>query len=80
MKNVILVLALAGILALAVFGAHRAWSALEDVAISTNGLIALGLGITITLALGVGLMFLVFYSSRHGYDDNDRPSDPRSGA
>jgi hypothetical protein len=33
------------------------------------GWIALGLGALVTIAIGSGLMFLVFYSSRHGYDD-----------
>jgi len=33
------------------------------------GWIALGFGVLVTIAIGSGLMFLVFYSSRHGYDD-----------
>jgi hypothetical protein len=41
----------------------------EQVPISTPGLIALVLGSLGTLALGGGLMFLLFYSARHGYDD-----------
>lgn len=35
---------------------------------SVNGYIAMALGIVVTMALGGGLMFLVFYSSRHGHD------------
>lgn len=73
MKGLIVAVSLAVILALSVFYAYKTWSALEDVAISTNGLIALGLGVLVTLLLGAGLMFLVFYSSRQGYDDHDRP-------
>ena len=34
--------------------------------------VAVALGIVLTLALGIGLMALVFYSSRQGYDDLDR--------
>ena len=30
------------------------------------------LGIVFSLVLGCGLMALMFYSSRHGYDDIDR--------
>ncbi|MBN8976005.1 MAG: hypothetical protein J0I08_05970 [Rhizobiales bacterium] len=33
------------------------------------GVIALLAGVTVSLIVGVGLMALVFYSSRHGYDD-----------
>jgi acid phosphatase family membrane protein YuiD len=42
------------------------------------GWIALVLGALATIALGSGLMFLVFYSSRRGYDDiddRDKPDD-----
>ena len=46
-----------------------AWTGIADTKISEHGILALVLGVTLTLALGVGLMFLVFYSSRHGYDD-----------
>lgn len=35
---------------------------------SIHGYIAMGLGILFTAALGGGLMFLMFYSSRHGRD------------
>lgn len=38
-------------------------------ALSLNGWIALSLGAIFSLALGFGLMALVFYSARHGYDD-----------
>ena len=38
--------------------------------ISIHGWIAMGLGVTLSLLLGVGLMALVFFSARHGYDDD----------
>lgn len=34
-----------------------------------EGVIALIAGVTVSTIVGVGLMVLVFYSSRHGYDD-----------
>lgn len=34
-----------------------------------EGVIALIAGVTVSIIVGVGLMALVFYSSRHGYDD-----------
>jgi len=52
--------------ALAVFASL--WSQVGDVEISTDGWIALGFGVLVALVLGIGLMALVFYSSRHGYD------------
>ena len=59
-----------------------------DVTISPHGILALILGGVGTLALGGGLMFLVFYSNRRGYDDavDDRhitarnPDQPRARA
>lgn len=45
------------------------WNAMGDVQISLLGWLALVLGCLGTLALGIGLMALVFYSSRYGFDD-----------
>ena len=45
------------------------WSDLGDVEISFHGMLALALGVIVTLGLGIGLMALVFYSNRRGYDD-----------
>jgi hypothetical protein len=39
---------------------------------SVHGYIAMILGIVFSLMIGCGLMGLMFYSSRHGYDDIDR--------
>ena len=44
-------------------------SELGDVEISVQGYLALAGGVAVTLALGVGLMWLVYYSHRRGYDD-----------
>jgi hypothetical protein len=43
-----------------------------DVEMSVHGYIAMILGIVFSLVIGCGLMALMFYSSRHGYDDIDR--------
>ncbi|MBI3516711.1 MAG: hypothetical protein HY060_21990 [Proteobacteria bacterium] len=45
------------------------WGEIGDTPIGAQGYVALGLGVVATLAVGGGLMWLVFYSSRHGYDD-----------
>ena len=41
----------------------------------TIGYVAMAGGIIISLAVGFGLMGLLFYSSRHGYDETYRPED-----
>ena len=42
-----------------------------DAEISWHGWFAMALGVVFTAALGGGLMYLVFYSARNGYDDID---------
>jgi TRAP-type C4-dicarboxylate transport system permease small subunit len=41
---------------------------LTDAEIDTNGYIALGLGVVLSMLLGGGLMALLFWSNRKGYD------------
>lgn len=48
------------------------WRALGASEISVAGWIAMALGVLFSLALGIGLMALVFFSNRRGYDDQDR--------
>jgi uncharacterized membrane protein len=64
----IAVLVLAGFLVWAGWYAVHAWTALSGVAISPLGWLFMSLGVVVTFALGAGLMALVFYSSRHHYD------------
>jgi hypothetical protein len=54
----------------------RSWNAVGTADISLVGWLAMGFGIVATLALGIGLMILMFYSSRHGYDEAGRGSVP----
>lgn len=61
-----------GLLALAGGFAWHVWRELGEVEISNQGYLALALGVTATAALGIGLMALLFYSHRRGYDDIDR--------
>jgi len=65
----ILVTALFALLALSVWFAAYAWTHLGGDPVPTYGYVALAGGALISLAVGGGLMALVFYSSRHGYDD-----------
>ena len=61
-------LVLMGLLAVAGWYAVHAWLALSGVAMSGAGWLFLVLGVVVTVAVGAGLMWLVFYSSRHNYD------------
>jgi hypothetical protein len=42
---------------------------MADVTISWRGLLAMGVGVVLSLALGIGLMSLVYFSNKRGYDD-----------
>ncbi len=72
MKTALIILILGGLLAFAVDVSAFVWWQLEDVEMGVYGTIALILGIMFTLATGVGLMRLMYYSHKHGHDDNLR--------
>lgn len=71
---IVLVAALFALLASVVW---YAWTGLTagSTAMPTEGYIALIAGVTVSVVVGVGLMALVFYSSRHGYDDLPKRDD-----
>ncbi|MDB5617407.1 hypothetical protein [Tardiphaga sp.] len=69
----VLLLALFTMLVFAVVWASMAWSSAEGVEMSIHGWIALTLGVVFSLVIGCGLMFLMFYSSRSGYDETASP-------
>jgi hypothetical protein len=71
MKSAFLILPLLVLLGFALWWAIYAWNSI-DVQMSVHGYIAMILGIVFSLVIGCGLMALMFYSSRHGYDDIDR--------
>lgn len=64
-----IIAALLAILVGAAIVAWRVWREMAAAVIGPHGLAALAIGATVTLLLGVGLMALVFFSSRRGYDD-----------
>lgn len=58
----------------------RDWAAWPQVDLPLNGMIALGIGAVFTFLLGAGLMALVFYSARRGYDDiTDTTNNSQNG-
>ena len=60
----VLVLLLVGAAAVGYFG----WTS-TDTSVPISGYIAMALGVVFSLAIGIGLMALLFYSSRAGYDE-----------
>jgi hypothetical protein len=70
-KRVLLVaVPLLALLALSVWFAAAAWTRLGGDDIPFYGYVAIAGGVLFSLLVGGGLMVLVFYSSRHGYDDS----------
>jgi hypothetical protein len=76
MRVWIAISALLALLALAAYVGYVGWN-LTDVVMPLTGYVAMGLGIFFSLLVGGGLMALMFYSSRHGYDEP--PSKPPKG-
>jgi NADH:ubiquinone oxidoreductase subunit 5 (subunit L)/multisubunit Na+/H+ antiporter MnhA subunit len=63
------IIVLLGLLILAIVIGFWAWQQIGSVEIGTHGWIALGLGALLTFAVGAGLMALMFFSARRGYDE-----------
>jgi hypothetical protein len=63
------VVPLFAILAASVWFAARAFTAVEGPPMPPVGYVAMTLGVVFSVVLGFGLMALLFYSSRHGYDE-----------
>lgn len=68
MRKFLIVVPLLALLVVAVWFAIYSWTAIEGPPIPAGGYVAMGLGIVFSLLIGCGLMALLFYSSRHGYD------------
>jgi hypothetical protein len=69
MGKALLVVSLLALLALSIWFAAEAWIHIGGDAIPGYGYVAIAGGVLISLLVGGGLMALVFYSNRHGYDD-----------
>ena len=71
-SGILALTALLLLLAVAASWAIYAWTLVGDVSMSVHGWIAMTLGVVFSLIVGVGLMGLVFYSARQGYDEPHR--------
>src|SRR6188472_4673199 len=69
MQTAFVIILLLAILAGAIFVGHYGWVSAGNVTMPAWGWLMMGLGIFFTLVIGGGLMLLIFYSSRAGYDE-----------
>jgi hypothetical protein len=75
MRNVVAIVVLLMLLVVALAFAWFGWTGLAGVDLSVGGYIALAGGVVAALAIGCGLMALMFYSHRHGYDESAERED-----
>ena len=69
MQKAAIIVPLVAFLAASVWFAFYFWTTDQGPPMPTSGYVAMGLGILFSLVVGIGLMALVFYSNRHGYDE-----------
>jgi len=67
--TIVLVVVLLGLLIAATLFAVRSWTSVEGPPMPEVGYVAMTIGVVFSLIIGVELMTLLFYSSRHGYDE-----------
>jgi hypothetical protein len=67
--RLVVIAVLLAILAGAIFVGHYGWVSAGNVTMPAWGWLMMGLGIFFTVVIGGGLMVLIFYSSRAGYDE-----------
>lgn len=69
MHKTAVLLPLLAFLGAALWFAYYVWSTDTGPPMPASGYVAMALGILFSLVVGIGLMALVFYSHRHGYDE-----------
>ena len=75
MRSAFTLIVLFGLLILAAVTGLWAWREVGEVEIGMHGWIALGLGAGLTFLVGAGLMALMFFSARRGYDERAHEAD-----
>lgn len=75
--TIAIVAILLAFLGVALWYAANAWLSVSGPPMPTAGYVAMVLGIVFSLIVGCGLMALLFYSSRHGYDEPYQADDDR---
>jgi len=77
MWKALLLVTLAALLALTFWFVGASWEHFAGDTVPGFGWAAIAGGVFFSLLVGGGLMALVFYSSRHGYDEGQGGRDPR---
>jgi hypothetical protein len=72
----LLLAALLGMLVAVIFIAVWGWMSAAGTDVPAAGYLAMAFGVVVSLVVGIGLMALVFYSSRAGYDEPARLREP----
>ena len=72
----LLLAALLGMLVAVVVVAVSGWTSAAGTDVPIAGYLAMAFGVVVSLIVGIGLMALVFYSSRAGYDEPAKLSEP----
>jgi len=67
--TIALVVVLFELLIAAILFAVRSWTSVEGPPMPEVGYVAMTIGVVFSLLIGIALMALLFYSSRHGYDE-----------
>ena len=75
MRKLALIIPLLAMLVFSFWFAAQSWTALDGPDMPAGLYVAMGLGILFSILVGSGLMALVFYSSRHGYDEPAHKQD-----
>jgi hypothetical protein len=73
--TIAVVAALIAIMIAALWFAASAWTTLSGPPMPPVGYAAMIMGVVLSLVVGCGLMALLFYSSRHGYDEQHPPDE-----
>ena len=77
MRSLYVLVPLFALLLASIWFAGRTWVHLGGDSIPLYGWVAIAGGVFFSLVVGIGLMALIFYSHRHGYDDLNRGNDTR---
>ena len=73
--TIMMVVALIAIMVAALWFAASSFTAVSGPPMPPVGYAAMIVGVVLSLVVGCGLMALLFYSSRHGYDEQHPPDE-----
>jgi hypothetical protein len=76
--RILALLALFALLAASLYYAYGLWVAVDAPDMPAGLYVAMVLGVVFSIVVGSGLMALVFYSSRRGYDERASGGDHRN--